>query len=107
MNDPNFVQKMMRKWNVNSFWDFLAIMIVFSLAGMSVVFVRKPLFVLLGIDKTTPFWIKFFTWLIIVFPTYQLGLLVFGFIFGQFPFFWEKEKQMLRVFKRLFGGRTA
>lgn len=107
MKDNAFVQKMMRKWNVSSVWDFLAIMIVFSLAGMSIVFVRKPLFVLLGITKETPFFIKFFTWLIIVFPTYQLGLLVFGFLLGQFKFFWEKEKQLGRMIKRLFTRKPA
>lgn len=90
------VKRLMTKWNVHTMWDFLAILVVFSLAGMSVVYVRKPFFHLIGIEKETPFVIKFFCWLLIVFPSYQLGLLAFGFLLGQFGFFWEKEKQMCR-----------
>lgn len=107
MSTPSFAKKMMTKWNVHSIWDFLAIMLVFSLAGMSVVFVRKPFFHLIGITKETPFIIKFFCWLLIVFPSYQLGLLFFGFILGQFEFFWKKEKQMVRFLSKPFRAGTS
>jgi len=102
MPTPQWVDRLKKKWNITSHWDFWAIMIVFSLAGMSIVYVRKPLFYLFGITATTPFWIKFLTWLAIVFPTYQINLIIFGFLLGQFNFFWEKEKQMGRFFLRLF-----
>lgn len=105
MNTPNWINKFKKKWNITSHWDFMAIMIVFSLAGMSIVYVRRPLFLLFGITATTPFWIKFLTWLAIVFPTYQINLIIFGFLLGQFPFFWEKEKQMGRFFKRIIFGK--
>lgn len=105
MTSPQWINRLKQKWNVNSNWDFIAIMIVFSLAGMSIVYVRKPLFHLLGITAATPFWIKFFAWLAIVFPTYQINLLIFGFLLGQFHFFWEKEKQMGRFFLRPFSGK--
>jgi hypothetical protein len=103
MKSNKIVQKLMTKWKITSLWDFTAIMLVFSLAGMFVVRVRKPFFVLIGITKETPFVIKFFCWLLIIFPSYQLGLLIFGFLLGQFSFFWEKEKQMFRAIKRLFS----
>jgi hypothetical protein len=32
-------------------------------------------------------------------------LLIYGFIFGQFRFFWEKEKQMVKRIGRLFAGK--
>ena len=99
--------KLMKKWNINSWWDFWAIMLVFSLAGMCVVAVRKPFFHVIGITQETPFVVKFFCWLLIVFPSYQAGLLIFGFLLGQFPFFWEKEKQMLRGIRKLFGARKS
>ncbi len=81
-------------------------MIVFSLAGMSIVYVRRPFFVLFGITQETAFWIKFITWLLIVFPTYQINLLIFGTLLGQFKFFWEKEKAMGRFFKKLFSRKN-
>lgn len=106
MKTPQWVTRLKSKWGIESNWDFLLIMVVFSIAGMSIVFVRKPLFYVLGITEATPFWIKFFTWLLIVFPTYQINLIIFGFLLGQFEFFWEKEKQMCRFFARLFTGKN-
>ena len=105
MKTPAWINRLMKKWNIASYWDFWAIMAVFSFAGMSIVYVRKPLFHLFGITATTPFWIKILTWLAIVFPTYQINLIIFGFLFGQFPFFWEKEKQIGRFFLRFILGK--
>ena len=105
MITPNWITKLKKKWRIDSNWDFILIMIVFSIAGMSIVYVRRPLFYVLGITAATPFWIKFITWLIIVFPTYQINLIIFGFLLGQFTFFWEKEKQMGKFFLRFVSGK--
>jgi len=107
MKSPSWIINLKKKWNIDSNWDFILIMVVFSIAGMSIVYVRKPLFHILGITAATPFWIKFFAWLIIVFPTYQINLIIFGFLLGQFNFFWEKEKQLGRFFRRLFSREKS
>ncbi len=107
MTAAAFAKKLMTKWNIHSWWDFTAIMLVFSLAGMSVVYVRKPFFHLVGITQETPFIVKFLCWLLIVFPSYQLGLLFFGFVLGQFDFFWKKEKQMFGALAKLGRARSA
>ena len=83
---------LMKKWGIKSKWDFCLIMLVFSLAGMSVVYVRKPAFALMGVGAQTPFLLKTFFYLLVIFPTYQINLLIWGFILGQSQFFWEKEK---------------
>lgn len=85
---------MKEKYKIQTTYEFWVIMTVFSLAGMAIVWVRKPLFHILGIGDHTPFIIKFLVWLAIVFPTYQINLLLFGFLLGQFPFFWEREKKL-------------
>jgi len=82
------------------------VFLVFSLAGSMIMPVRKFVFHLLHFDGHTPFWVKTVAWLIIVFPTYQFFLLVFGALFGEFRFFWEKEKKMGRWFKRRLGLGT-
>jgi hypothetical protein len=41
-------------------------------------------------------WIKTIAYILFVFPAYQVLLLTYGFILGQFSFFWEKEKKMAR-----------
>jgi hypothetical protein len=44
-------------------------------------------------------------YLLLVLPLYQIILLMYGFIFGQFNFFWEKEKQIFRRIGSLFSGK--
>jgi len=93
---------MMKKWGIQSVWDFFIINLVFALAGMAVVFIRKPLFHLLGITPQTSFWLKAVVYIPIVIPAYQMNLLLFGFLFGKFSFFWEKEKKLIRFLRRPF-----
>jgi hypothetical protein len=96
-----------KKWNIESNWDLTMILLVFTLAGTSITFMRKPIFHLLGIESDTALWIKVAVYIPLIFPLYQLNLIIYGTLLGQFRFFWEKEKQMLRVFKRLFTGRQT
>ena len=100
MNKPKFIQRMKTKYNVETTFELCAILAVFSLAGMAIILVRKPIFHWLGITGTTPFILKFLAWLAVVFPTYQINLLIFGFLFGQFHFFWEREKGLWRFLLR-------
>lgn len=100
MPEPRFVQRLKQKYGLKTTFELFIVMTVFSLAGMAIIWVRKPIFHLLGITDTTPFILKFLAWLAVVFPTYQLNLLVFGFLFGQFSFFWEREKVLWRFLLR-------
>ncbi len=100
MSEPKFIQRMKKKYNVATTLELCVIMTVFSLAGMAIIYIRKPIFHLLGISATTPFILKFLAWLAVVFPAYQINLLIFGFLFGQFPFFWEREKNLWRFLLR-------
>jgi len=96
-----WLKHLKQKWGIQSTWDAIVICVVFSLAGMSIVYVRRPFFHFVGITAETPFLIKFFTWALIVFPTYQINLIIFGTLLGQFRFFWEKEKEMGRFLLRI------
>ena len=89
-------ERLKKKWGIKSNWDFFLINVVFSLAGMSIVFVREPIFAFLGITPETAFWIKVVIYIPLIVPIYQVNLLIWGFLLGQFPFFWEKEKQIVR-----------
>lgn len=100
MSEPKFIQRLKQKYGLKTTFELLIVITVFSLAGMAIIWVRKPVFHLLGITDTTPFVLKFLAWLAVVFPTYQLNLLVFGFLFGQFSFFWEREKALWRFLLR-------
>lgn len=89
-------EKLKKRWKIESNFQLAIILIVFSITGSSMMFVREPAFNILGVTPDTAFWIKALLYVAIVFPSYQIALLFFGTIFGQFRFFWEFEKKMLR-----------
>ena len=98
----SLLNKLMVKWQLDSFVQVLAVLAVFSLTGSTVVYIRKFLFELLGYSETTPVWLKVVSYIAFIIPSYQILLLVYGFLLGQFSFFWEKEKKMVRRMRKAF-----
>lgn len=90
-------KKLKKKWDVNYKWELIRIFIVFAITGTSSLFVGKPIIKLLGITKENlnivVYWVLY---IIIGLIFYQILLLCIGWLFGQFKFFWEFEKKMLR-----------
>ena len=101
-SDKRLMERLRLKWGLSSYLQVGIVLLVFSLTGMTVVLLRKSLFAWLNFGEETPLWIKTVTYLVFIFPAYQALILVYGAIFGQFRFFWEKEKQMGRALVRLF-----
>lgn len=98
----NFVEKLKIKWGLESLFQVIIVLLVFSITGTTVVFLRKTLFGWLGFDENTAFWIKTVAYILFMLPAYQILLLFYGSLFGQFEFFWKKEKKLLKGIKRLF-----
>lgn len=98
------LERMKEKWGLQSMWQVVIILIVFALTGTTVVLLRPLIFHLLGIDNANG-WLKTISYLVLVFPMYQGLLLFYGFIFGQFGFFWDKEKKMVQALGRVMGIR--
>lgn len=94
-----FFKKLEHKWILNYKWEMIRVFIVFAITGSSSVIVGRPIMKLIGITKENlnPFiyWVLF---IIIGLIFYQLLLVTFGWLFGQFNFFWEFEKKMLKRF---------
>ena len=92
-------KKLENKWVLQYKWEMIRVFIVFAITGSSSVFVGRPIMKLIGITKENlnPFiyWILF---IILGLIFYQILLVTFGWLFGQFNFFWEFEKKMLRRF---------
>lgn len=101
----SFLNKMKEKWGLKSLLQVVVVMIVFSLTGMTVVFVRPIIFSWFGFDIHTSFWIKTITYISLIFPLYQILIIVYGTLLGQFSFFWEKEKKMFRAISGLFHSK--
>lgn len=98
-----WITRLQEKWGVENALQVIFILIVFSLAGSTVVVLRKSFFSLLGFDATTNFWLKTITYILFIFPTYQVLLLGYGFLFGQFRFFWAKEVKMVMAIRKKFS----
>ena len=89
-------KKLENKWKVNYKWEMISIFLVFATTGSSSVFVGRPILKLIGITKENlnPF-IYWVLYIIIGFIFYQIMLVLIGWLFGQFKFFWAFEKKML------------
>ena len=94
------IKKLGERWGVDSAWQVVAILIVFACTGFSVLYLKKPIFALAGITTETSAWIRVPFYILTILPAYQVLLLFYGFLFGQFRFFWEFEK---RTFGRVTG----
>ena len=90
-------KKLEKKWIVDYKWEMIRIFIVFAITGSSSVIIGKPLLKVIGItQENLNIALYWFLYIFIGLIFYQILLVSFGFIFGQFKFFWGFEKKMLR-----------
>ena len=101
---PHWYQRLKKKWGVESNWQAFLIFITFGCAGPSVLYVKDLIWYLIGNPQSI--WLKVLLYPILIFPSYQLLLLMYAFVFGQFNFFyrrWQKIGQQIgRYFSRAF-----
>jgi hypothetical protein len=95
----SWLAKLQKRWGVHSIWQVLLILCVFACTGFTILFIKKPIYNVLGYTDITPVWLKAVTWIVLILPLYNVILLAYGFIFGQFNFFWLFVN---RLFGRLF-----
>jgi peptide-methionine (S)-S-oxide reductase len=89
------IRKLKKRWNIDTNFQAILILVVFSLTGMATLWVRKAVWPLLGLDADTALWVKALLYVLIIFPAYQILLLLIALILGQFRFFWAFEQKML------------
>jgi len=102
----SFFERLKEKWGLKSLFQVIVILIVFSLTGMTVVLIRPIIFSWFNFDEQTSLWLKTITYILLIFPMYQILILVYGTIFGQFAFFWEKEKKLFKAISRPFRPKV-
>ena len=91
------IRTLQTKWQLNSVWQVVAVLITFSLAGSTVVVIRPWFFQLLGMGEHTSWVWKTVAYVVFVFPMYQVLLVVYGSLLGQHRFFTQKTKRALRA----------
>ena len=91
------LKKIKKRWGINSNIQAFLIIIVFSITGLVAVIIAKPIMELIGLSKedTNP-WIYRPLRIVLIFPIYQISILIIGTLFGQFNFFWNFQKKILK-----------
>ena len=89
----------MRRLNIQSFYQFMVIMLIFAITGSLSLYITVELFQFIGLkaENLNPiiFWpIR----IILLFIIYQVLLLLVALPFGQFQYFWKFEKKFLNRF---------
>ncbi|MDX1774163.1 DUF6787 family protein [Oceanihabitans sediminis] len=89
----------MKRWNIEKPWHLFVIFFVFSITGSSSIAIGRPILKFIGIslENLSPF-IYYPLFVILSFVCYQVFLVFYGWLFGQFQFFWNMERKMLNRF---------
>ena len=90
------MNKLKQRWGIETNFQLTIIFIVFAITGSASAWLSKPFCFWLGITKSDlGYWFTPVR-LLLIFPIYQVLLVLIGFLFGQFKFFWAFEKKMLK-----------
>ncbi len=99
-----FVERLKTRYGVG-LWGVLAILAAFSLAGMTVVRLKNPVLGFLLPDDS-PAWLRWTVYILVITPLYQIVLLFWGALLGQFNFFWSKMRRVGQFLATRVGGRS-
>ncbi|MDX9883042.1 MAG: hypothetical protein RBS73_13350 [Prolixibacteraceae bacterium] len=94
------LQHLKDRWNIGSNFQVILILLVFAITGSSSLWVKNQVFGFIGIDDTMHYFFRLLLGILIITPVYQVLLLAVAALFGQFGFFWEFEKRMVRRFRK-------
>lgn len=96
----SWLQKLQERWKVQSLGQVVLILIVFACTGTTVVWIAKPILSWCFEPEAVPVWGRI-VYYVLILPIYNVFLLAYGFIFGQFKFFYAFEKRFLnRIFSK-------
>lgn len=100
-SSKSWINKLQERWGVSASQVFI-ISIAFACTGFTVMFLKKPIvaFFVGDGEQSVLFSVIYY---ILILPVYNIILLCYGTIFGQFNFFWNFEK---RMFRRMFGKKS-
>ncbi|SNR48200.1 hypothetical protein SAMN04488009_2097 [Maribacter sedimenticola] len=96
------MQRLKERWGITNNFQLIIIFFVFAITGSSSVYVAKPFLDFIGLDQANfseTWWgntLYIVLRILLIFPFYQVLLVIYGWLFGQFKFFWAFEKKMLK-----------
>ena len=87
--------RLQQKWKVSG-WQFARIFTVFAITGTLTAWLSRSITGWLGMDSDTWWLWKLLLRLAVLLFGYQAILLAVAFVLGEFAFFWQYEKKILR-----------
>lgn len=103
MSEGNWIERLRNRWKLKSVTQVVVVLVVFACTGFTVLFIKKPILQFLAGEKGNTL-LASILYYILILPLYNVILLAYGFLFGQFNFFWEFEK---RTIGRIFSKRNT
>ena len=95
------INKVRKSFKAENNWHLFIIFLVFAISGTLSVIVSGPIINFLKINELIDSYSLYLTIkILIIFPVYQIVLLVVGSFFGQYRYFLDFEKKMLMRFKK-------
>ena len=101
MAETSWIERLKQRWKLESVFQVVMVLVVFACTGFTVLFLKKPILHFL-VGKQGDSTAASVIYYLLILPLYNVILLAYGFLFGQFRFFWEFEK---RFFNRIFGNK--
>lgn len=103
MSKP-WTEKLKERWQLKSVWQVLVVLLVFACTGFTVLFIKKPILIFFAGEagNSTQASVLYY---ILILPLYNVILLIYGFVFGQFEFFWTFEKRFFSRIANLFSRK--
>jgi hypothetical protein len=102
MPTPRWIETLQQRWKVKNVWQVIVILTVFACTGFTVLFIKKPILEWLAGENGRSA-LATVLYYIFILPLYNVILLGYGFLLGQFHFFWTFEKRFMERFFTMFN----
>ncbi len=89
------MRKLKERWNIETNGQLFIIFLVFAITGSSATKLAAPITDFFEIKREMGWYIYWPFRILVIFPIYQVLLVFFGWVFGEFTFFWNFVKKML------------
>jgi Na+-driven multidrug efflux pump len=99
MQSSGWIERLRTRWKLDSAWQVIIVLLVFACTGFTVMLLKRPILQLFNSENTTTVTVAYY---LLILPVYNVILLAYGFIFGQFDFFWEFEKRFVKRIVSIF-----
>lgn len=95
-------KRLQQKWKVNG-WQLFLILCVFAITGTTTAWISKSITAWVGLTPQSPLLYRAGLRTLVLLFGYQVIILLVSIPFGQFRFFWNYEKKILRWLGKVLG----